>query len=70
MIGRSVAYIAADARPTLARYSTDNRPILGGCIDRDLDRQSIVSRPTYRPLLSIDAPCKTQDPSKVHSRQK
>ena len=61
MIGRSVA----DARPTLARYSTDNQPILGGCIDRDLDRQSIVSRPTYRPLLSIEAPYKTQDPETI-----
>ena len=40
MIGRYIAYIAADARSTLARYSTDNRPILGGYIDRDIDRQS------------------------------
>ena len=30
MVGRYVSYIAADAQPTLVRYSTDNRPILGG----------------------------------------
>ena len=61
MIGRHIAYITADARSTVARYSTDNRPILGGYIDRDIDLQSTISRPTYRPLLSIEAPYKTQD---------
>ena len=62
MIGRYIAYIAADARSILARYSTDNRPILGGYINRDINRQSTVTRPTYRPLPSIEAPYKTQDP--------
>ena len=69
MIGRYIAYIAADARSILARYSTDNRPILGGYIDRDIDRQSTVTRPTYRPLPSIEAPYKTQDPNSLRRRQ-
>ena len=32
-------YIAANAQPTIARYSTDNRPLLGGCIDWDINHQ-------------------------------
>ena len=47
MIGRCVDHLAADGRPTLARYSTDTR---------------WIHRPTYRPLPSIEAPYKTQDP--------
>ena len=66
MIGRYIDDIAADARPTLACYSADTRPILGGYIDRDIDRQSTVSRSTYRPLPSIEAPYKTQDPNRLY----
>lgn len=55
MIGRYIDDIAADARPTLACYSADTRPILGGYIDRDIDRQSTVSRSTYRaPVRKLD----------------
>ena len=49
MIGRYIANIAADARSTLARYSTDNRPILGRYIDPDIDNQS-----TDIPTVTID----------------
>ena len=66
MIGRYIGHIAADARPTLARYSADTRPMLGGYIDRDVDRESTVSRSTYRPLPSSEAPYKTQDPVKLN----
>ena len=55
IIGRDVDHIAADARPTLARYSTDTRWI-----------HRPRYRLTYRPLPSIEAPYKTQVPKSVH----
>ena len=49
MIDRYIVYIAADARSIVVLYSTDNRPILGGYIDRDIDRES-----TDIPTVTID----------------
>ena len=48
--------------PHSGRCLTDTRPLLDRHLVDTSTEKSTVSRPTYRPLPSIEAPYKTQDP--------